>query len=114
MDLHQKEFDTRLKRIGRKHRKLAAGYVGAMTDDGLIVPRARRRRIRVPYAGIALLAIGIVGLKGIAYSRIGAETYDARVASLAQGSTGERIGAWVMQADPLTRWVAAQAGQIGI
>lgn len=113
MDRHQKEFDTRLKRIGRKHRQLAGGYVARVGDDGLIVPRPRRRRVRVPFAGIALAALGIIALKGVFYAQLGPESYDARVASLAAGSQVERMGAWVMQADPLTLWVSEQVGLIG-
>lgn len=113
MDRHQKEFDTRVRRLDRKHRRLADGYVAAVSHDGLIVPRPRRLRIRVPYAGIALLAIGLIGLKGIAHANLGAETYEARVAALSAGSQVERVGGWVMQADPLTVWVSQQAKLFG-
>ena len=60
-------------------------------------------------AGIALVLIGIVAFKGIVHFELGAAGYDARVAQLAAGSTVERVGAWIMQADPLTLWVSEQA-----
>lgn len=112
MDRHQKEFDTRLRRIDRKHRKMSSGYVASVGHDGLIVARPRTRRIRVPYLGIAILLVGLVALKGLFYANLGAETYDARVAALSEGSTVEKAGAWVMHADPLTLWVAGQIGPV--
>lgn len=109
MDQHQREFDTRLKRIDRKHRKLAGGFVSAVSHDGLIIAKPRRRRLRVPFAGLALVAVGIVAFKGIVHSQLGPTTYEARITALAEGSQVERVGAWVMQADPLTLWVSDQA-----
>lgn len=109
MDQHQREFDTRLRRIDRRHRKLSGGFVAAVGHDGLIVAKPRRRRLRVPLAGIALVAIGVIAFKGIVHSQLGPATYDARIAALAEGGQVERVGAWVMQADPLTLWVSAQA-----
>jgi hypothetical protein len=108
MDRHQQEFDTRLRRIDRKHKKLASGFVAAVSHDGLIVARPRRRRMRVPFAGLALVAVGIIAFKGIVYAQLGAATYESRIATLAQGSQVERVGAWVMQPDPLTLWVSGQ------
>lgn len=112
MNEQYREFGTRLKRIDRQHRKLSGGFVTSVNHDGLIIAVPRRRRVRVPFAGIALLAVGVIAFKGVVLSQLGAETYEARLATLSQGSTVEQMGAWVMQADPLTRWVAAQASQI--
>ncbi len=109
MDEQHQEFGTRVKRIDRRHRKLADGFATNMTHDGLIIPVPRRRRMRVPFAGIALLAVGLIVIKGIAYSFLGAGVYEARIADLANGAKVERVGAWVMQADPLTLWVSQQA-----
>lgn len=109
MDRHQQEFDTRLRRIDRKHRKLSGGFVAAVSHDGLIIAKPRRRRLRVPFAGLALVAVGVIAFKGIVHAQLGAATYDARIAALAEGSQVEKAGAWVMQADPLTLWVSAQA-----
>lgn len=109
MDEQHREFGSRLKRIDRSHRKLADGYVTSVNHDGLIIAVPRRRRMRVPFAGIALVAVGVIAFKGVVLAQLGAEGYQARLDQLAAGSQVERIGAWVMQADPLTEWVAAQA-----
>jgi hypothetical protein len=106
MDEQHRQFGSRVKRIDRRHRKLADGFATNMTHDGLIIPVPRRRRLRVPFAGIAMLAVGLIVVKGMAYSLLGSSVYEARIASLAEGAQIERVGAWVMQADPLTVWVS--------
>lgn len=111
-DKQMDQFGSRLKRIGQTHRKLSNGYVTTINHDGLIVAVPRRRRLRVPFAGIALVAIGLIAFKGIVYFQLGAPGYEARVAQLAAGSTVERAGAWIMQADPLTVWVSEQASSL--
>ena len=57
-------------------------------------------------AALFLLVVGFV-LKGAIFHATGAELYNARVADL-RGSEGmvEQVGGWVMQADPVTLWVA--------
>jgi hypothetical protein len=110
MDEQHRQFGSRVKRIDKRHRKLVGGYATNMTNDGLIIPVPQRRRMRVPFAGVALLAIGLIAIKGVAYSVIGSSVYDARISALANGTQIERVGAWVMQADPLTVWVSEQVG----
>lgn len=106
MNDQYREFGMRVRRIDRAHRKLADGYVAKLNDDGLLVAAPKRRFVRVPFAGLALVAVGIVVFKAIVLSQLGPQTYESRVAKLSAGSTVERVGAWMMQADPLTVWVA--------
>ena len=108
MNDQYKTFGTRVKRIHRQHRKLSDGYVTSINHDGLIIATPRRRRMRVPFAGIALLAVGIIAFKGIVHAQLGPEVYDARIAALSEGSQVEKVGAWIMQADPLTVFVSEQ------
>ena len=112
MNDQYREFASRLKRIGRRHRKLSDGYVTSVNHDGLIVAVPRRRRIRVPFAGIALLAAGVLALKGMVHAQLGPEVYEARIAGLAQGGRIERFGAWVMHPDPLTLRISEQAAAL--
>jgi hypothetical protein len=112
MDDHQREFDTRIRRIDRRHKKLASGFVTNVSADGLIVAVPRRRRVRVPFLGLAVLVLGIVAFKGLVHANLGEGNYNARVSALAEGTQVERLGAWVMQADPLTLWVSDQAATL--
>lgn len=108
MNEQYREFGTRLKKIDQRHRKLADGYVSAISQDGLIVAVPRRRRLRVPFAGLAMVALGIIAFKGIVHAHLGPTSYDARVERLAAGTGVEQAAAWIMQADPLTLWAADQ------
>ncbi len=107
-----REFDSRLKRIDRRHRKIAQGYTAAVGRDGLLVAVPRRRRLRVPFAGIALVAVGIILFKGFVHAQLGAAGYDTRVANLSAGSSVEKAAGWVMQADPLTLWVSQKVAAV--
>jgi len=105
-------FDNRLRKIDSKHRKIALGYTTRVGDDGLIVIRPRRRGIRVPLKGLALLVLGFFGLKGLMLAQIGIQGYSERVGTLQQGSIVENLGAWIMQADAFTIWVAQQVAPL--
>lgn len=107
-----REFDSRLKRIDRRHRKMAQGYVASMNRDGLLVAVPRRRRMRVPFAGLALVAVGIIAFKGFMHAQLGDTAYEARVAGLAAGSAVEKAAGWVMQADPVTLWVSEKVATL--
>lgn len=45
-------------------------------------------------------------LKGAIHSKVGAATYDRRVDALQSGQSLDRLGGWLMQADPATLWVS--------
>ncbi|MGO4916188.1 hypothetical protein [Pseudogemmobacter sp. W21_MBD1_M6] len=55
-----------------------------------------------------LTLIALFGLKGFLYVNLGAITYTERVGKLQSGTVVEQFGAYVMQADPVTLWVADQ------
>lgn len=103
-------FDKRIRRISRRRRRMARGSDTNINRNGLIVTRPKRRTL--PIKGLALLAIGFIGFKGLLLAHIGPDTYDQRVALLAEGTFVEQAGAWVMQTDPLTEWTAGQIGPV--
>jgi hypothetical protein len=57
---------------------------------------------------VALVLMTIIAIKAAVLANIGADTYAARIATLSQGDTADRIGAYILQADPLTAFVAGQ------
>lgn len=101
-------FDNRLRKIDRRHRQLARGYVTSVNHDGLIIAEPRRYSRRFPWRGLLMTLIVLMAFKIFLYIQIGPATYDERVARLAQGNVAERVGAYAMTADPVTVWVAAQ------
>jgi len=113
-DANLQRFDKRLRRINKRHRKLPRGYIPVVNENGLIVarPTVRRSGSRFPWKGVALTLIALFAFKGFLYAQLGAITYDERVAKLASGTAIEQAGAWGMQADPVTLWVASQIAPI--
>ena len=105
---HLEDFGRRLDRINKRHGKMANGYVTVMNADGLLVNRAQRRGFRFPWRFVALLAVSFIVIKAILIAGLGASEYQARAVSLQAGTTVEQFGAWAMQPDPVTNWVAAQ------
>jgi len=106
------EFETRLRRIGRKRAKLANGYTSVVGKDGLIIVKPRRSRRGVPVKGIALLVCGFFGFKGLLLGHLGAETYNDRLTRLSSGTPIEQAGAAALSPDVVSVWVAGQVGPL--
>lgn len=101
-------FEARLKKIDRKRTRMAHGYKGAVSRDGLIVFRPARRQRGIPLRAIVLLIVGFFVFKGMVMAHTGASIYDERVAALQNGTVIEQAGAFVMQSDPITIGIAQQ------
>ncbi|WP_420861119.1 hypothetical protein [Algirhabdus cladophorae] len=106
MGSSQLEFASKVRRINRKHSRLARGMDSQMRDDGLIVARPRRRNFAIPFKGFVAGIAGIFGFKVLLLVIFGEITYQGRVADLAEGTSIERAGAWLMQLDPVTAFIA--------
>lgn len=107
-DANMQNFDQRLRRISKQHRKLAGGYVTSVNHDGLIIARPRRHGPRFPWKGLMLTAAMFLLFKGFLFASLGEITYEERVAKLRAGTVVEQAGAFAMQADPATLWVSSQ------
>jgi hypothetical protein len=101
------EFNNRVARI---HKARSKGY--AFEAEGTLgrsfYTKARRRpRRSLPLVRpvVVLLVLGTL-LKAIFLHQLGAGAYDMRVAHLLEGEGFDRIGGWLMQADPVTKTVA--------
>lgn len=98
----QVPFDKRLKRIVRRHDKMANGVVKSVSSDGLIVVKPRLYRPRFPLKGLlAVLFLGFL-FKGFLFAYLGEAEYLERVATLQGGTVLEQAGGWVMQPDLVT------------
>ncbi len=109
-DANDVEFENRLKRINRRHRQAARGYVQLVERNGILIPVATRRARRrgFPAVGLLMTVAGFLAFKGFLYAWLGPLTYADRVSELAQGNVAERVGGWMMAADPVTQWIAGQ------
>lgn len=107
MNESQIDFSKRLTSVKRKHAVMARGYAMAMRSDGLIVVKPKRSLGRgFPIKGLLALVFGFVVFKAIMLASMGEITYNERVAKLYQGNVLEQSGAWVMQLDAATVFIA--------
>lgn len=100
------DFSTRVKSVERKHARMAHGYECRVGQDGLITIRPKRRRVIVPLKGLVLLLLAFICFKGLIMAWVGDAVYELRIDALNHGPVFEQVGAFVMQADPITRQIA--------
>ena len=111
----KEHFESRLSTLGRKHAAMAKGYITKTRRDGLIIvqpKRTRRARTARPIKGLVLLAAGVIAFKGLILAAVGPLEYNERLAKMAQGTQIEQGGAWVMQIDPATEFIAGLLGPL--
>ncbi len=104
------EFNSRIARI-QKARAKGYGFeaVGTLGRSSYTLYQRRKdRQIKVVRPFMIALLCGTL-LKALFLQQLGAQAYDDRVARLMEGEGFDRIGGWLMQADPVT---AAFAGGI--
>jgi hypothetical protein len=98
-------FQKRLRRIVRRHNRLVHGVRHKVTSDGLIVAKPRIYTPRFPLKGMLIMVAVAFLFKGYIYADLGAQNYSDRVVTLSTGNYVEQAGAWMMYADPATKFV---------
>lgn len=108
-DTNRANFSARLREIDQRHKRLASGYVRLEERNGLLVPvEGVKLRRGSPLRGITLALGMFLVFKGFLLAYLGPVTYTDRVGALDGGSIVEKAGGWIMQADPVTHFIAAQ------
>ncbi len=108
-DANYANFSKRMSAIEKRHRRMSRGYVQLVERDGILVPKARRTaRRKFPLRGLALFLALFLVFKGFLMVQLGDATYAERVSKLNSGTAIEQVGAWVMQADPISLWISQQ------
>ncbi len=108
----QLEFDRRVTQLTKKHEKLSRGYRASMRPDGLVVMKPQRVRSAVPAKVLLFCVVVFFLFKGFLLSNLGAVSYQTRVDALQEGTSVEKAGAWIMQADPVSEFLAAQMSKL--
>lgn len=107
------EFHSRIDKI-EKARAKGYGFEAAGTLGRSFYTK-NKRRFRFPYAllrqSLALLICATV-IKAVFLHQLGTAAYDQRVDKLMAGEGVDRIGGWLMQADPVTKAVSYRLGWI--
>lgn len=97
------DFEKKLRRLVKRHNRLAtSGVVHRMMPDGLVVAKPRIYNPRFPWVGVAMLVAVVLLFKGYVHFALGADDFALRTEALSQGSLFEQLGAFAMQADPVT------------
>ncbi|MCA0044018.1 hypothetical protein [Celeribacter litoreus] len=102
------QLEKRLDRIEAQRDAIKRGTVYSVDHDGTIVARARRRSFRRPLHILVMAIAGLMLFKVVVFAALGPGTYNARVAELQEGSSVERVGAWVMEAGDITVFIATE------
>jgi len=109
-DAQMEEFQERIRRVTQGRRR--GGAVAAvMSPLGGARRRAHPRRRSLLRPVLLLLAV-LMALKAALLMEIGPVDYQGRVERLREGSQVEMAGAWVMQMDPATVWLAEQMREL--
>ncbi len=108
----QLEFDQRVHRLNKKHRKMTRGYRATMRKDGLVVMKPQRMRSAVPAKVLLLCLLGFFAFKAFLLSSLGPSGYQYRIDSLNRGTSVEQAGAWIMQIDPVTEILSVQLNKV--
>lgn len=103
-------FDRRLEQLEEKKAALQEGHRLSVDETGLmkLIPSGERRRQigrALPVRALMIMAAVLLTFKGFLLFKLGFGVYTAKVAGLEQGDTVDRVGAYLMQIDPVTTWV---------
>lgn len=108
----QIQFDRRVERLTKKHQAMSRGYSARMRPDGLIVVKPKRMRLAISPRGLFMFIGAFFLFKAFVLANLGAPTYQERVDSLSAGTPVEQAGAWVMQIDPASEFIASKLGPL--
>lgn len=109
VDPQLQDFYVRVARIEAARRK-GFGFEAAGTVGRSYYTRQTRRSMPI-FRPLMVIALCIIGLKAIIHYNIGDETYRQRVVELQAGEGFDRLGGYLMAADPVTLWVSKQIAQ---
>ncbi|SFP95844.1 hypothetical protein SAMN05421853_10130 [Roseivivax halotolerans] len=112
MDTAHKSFIQRQKKLNKKHRRLASGYVNRLNENGVIEHRPSRDYLRLTLAPFVILVAFFFAFKALLLTHLGDADYLAHLAALETGNLTEQVGARLMSLDPVTQFLADIAAQL--
>lgn len=107
------EFYDRIDRITRARSRGEGFEASGTLGRSFYASHRRRGGFRIPLLrqGIALL-VSVTVIKAVFLHMIGTEDYQQRVARLTAGEGIDRLGGFLMQADPVTTALAGQLSHL--
>ena len=107
-DLNMVDFYGRVSRI-KKARAKGYGFEAVGTLGRSYYTQHAPTRSKMALLKPALIVLfSAFGLKGAIHYQIGGSVYSERVAQLKSGEGFDRLGGFLMQADPVTMFVSAK------
>ena len=106
MTTERTAFRKRLRRLVRRHEALSHGYETRIRGDGLLIVTPKRQSRGVSLTAIVTFVGLFLVMKAVLVAQIGLQGYEDRVLMLQSGTFAERIGAMIMQVDPVTAYLA--------
>ena len=104
------DFYGRIARI-EKARSKGFGFEAVGTLGRSTSSRAPKKR-RSLLAPALFIALSVIGMKGTILHSVGEASYNDRIAALMSSGGIDRLGGWMMQADPVTQLAAQQIGVV--
>ena len=99
-------------RVARFERARANGYgFDAAGTLGRSHFEKKPRPLKSWHSSVLLVIFCVFGMKAAILHSVGGKAYDNRVAGLQSGQGFDRLGGWLMQADPVTGFVAEKIGE---
>ncbi len=109
----RQDFEARVgavdKKLSRKGRQTVVAHVN---KNGIIYTKAKRTRSRLPVRGVLLMIVGFLCFKALMLSANGPAAYEERLLALKEGTVIEAIGGGILGIDPVTQFIADQAGPL--
>lgn len=103
-DPNLRDFYRRITRI-EEARSNGHGFEGLATFDSHARSRSRTSGSKL-VGPLFFAAVMALSFKGAIHYKVGAATYEKRVDALQSGQSLDRLGGWLMEADPATLWVS--------
>ena len=105
-DANMVDFYGRIGRIERAHTNgLGFEATGTLGRSYYVRKKQKRHSFVFP---LMFVLLAVFGLKAVIYNNVGAATYQLRVDQLLEGEGFDRVGGWLMQADPVTIYLSEQ------
>ncbi len=109
----KEDFNSRVVSVDKKSsRRGKNAFVTRIDNNGLLIVKAKPRRMRLPVRGVSLMVLGFFCFKALALSANGPQAYEDRLTLLQNGTTIEAVGARVLSIDPVTQFIADQVGPL--
>lgn len=106
MDESLQAFDIRQKAVRKKHTRMARGYVNKQTKDGRFVQVPDNKVGNYALRFLVMAIVGLFTFKSFVLYWLGRDVYQGHLDALAAGTTSDRVGAFLMQIDPITAKIA--------